>query len=57
MLTIEEIRVKLSDRNLAEVARRIGVTRAYLSAICNGKSAGYETIKKLSDYLGGNNGN
>lgn len=51
MLEIEEIKIKLSDRNLAEVARRIGVTRSYLSAICKGKKPGYETIKKLSDYL------
>lgn len=55
-MEIEEIKKTLSDRNLAEVARRIGCTRAYLSAICKGR------VDKLSDgmkdklgaYLGGN---
>lgn len=53
MLKIEEIREQLSDRNLAEVARRIEVTRAYLSAIQRGSivSPSKDMIKKLSDYL------
>lgn len=46
-MNIEEIKTALSDRNLAEVARRIGCTRAYLSAICNGK------VAKLSDDMNG----
>lgn len=54
-MTIEQIRQALTDRNLAEVGRRIGVTRAYLHGIKIG------TVTKLSDdmqarlsaYLGG----
>lgn len=44
-MTLEEIKQKLSDRNLSEIARRIGVTRAYLSAIKTG------VIVKLSDSM------
>jgi transcriptional regulator with XRE-family HTH domain len=52
MLTIEQIKDRLSDRNLAEVARRVGVTRAYLSAITNDRvKPSYDMLVKLSDYL------
>jgi transcriptional regulator with XRE-family HTH domain len=53
MLTIEEIREKLQDRNLTKVAASIGITRVYLSAIANGKqlNPSYDIVKKLSDYL------
>lgn len=52
MLSIEQIREKLTDRNLAEVSRRIGITRAYLGMIANGsRIPSYATLKKLSDYL------
>lgn len=50
-MTIEEIRNALSDRNLAEVARRLNVTRAYLSQICKGKPCSEEMRKRLEDYL------
>lgn len=54
MLTLEEIIKQLDDRNLSEVGRRLGLTRAYLSAVVNGRfKPGYENLKKLSDYLGG----
>lgn len=54
MLSIEQIREKLKDRNLAEVSRRLGITRVYLSAIKNGRvTPSYKTVEKLSDYLGG----
>jgi transcriptional regulator with XRE-family HTH domain len=57
MLTIEQIREKLKDKNLSEVGRRIGFTGAYLSAICRGvaKNPSYEMVKKISDYLEGDN--
>lgn len=53
MLTLEQIKERLSDKNLSEVARRIGVTGAYLSAIVRGSKVNpsYEIVKKLSDYL------
>lgn len=55
MLTLEQIIKKLEDRNLSEVARRVGLTGAYLSAIQRGVKVNpsYETVKKLSDYLEG----
>lgn len=53
MLDLNQIIDKLKDRNLAAVAAKIKVTRAYLSAIVRGdkKNPGYEIVKKLSDYL------
>jgi transcriptional regulator with XRE-family HTH domain len=53
MLNLEQIKEKLSDKNLSEVGRRIGVTRAYLSAICRGYASNpsYQMLKKISDYL------
>lgn len=52
MLTIEQIRERLADRNLHQVAERAGIHRHTLYRIANGTtSSTYETIKKLSDYL------
>ncbi len=54
MMTLEQIREALEDRNLAEVARRTGVSRDTLYRIAAGVgSPSYETLKALSDYLGG----
>jgi plasmid maintenance system antidote protein VapI len=50
-MTLENIRENLSDRNLAEVARRIGVTRAWLSAIKNGASCSDQMRFKIVKYL------
>ena len=56
MLNLEDIKKELSDKNLSEVGRRVGLTGAYLSAIVRGDkiNPSYETVKKLSDYLEGN---
>lgn len=53
MMTLEQIKKKLKGRNYSEVARRAGITRAYVSAIMAGKHLNprYETIKKLSEAL------
>lgn len=53
MMTIEEIREALQGKNYAEIARKTNLTRAYISAISNGKHLNprYETIKKLSEAL------
>lgn len=51
MLTIDEIRETLRDRNLAEVARRAGVGYPTVRRLMAGKSARYEAIAALSDYL------
>lgn len=53
MLTIEEIRIKMQDRNVTKVAKSIGVSRVYLSMILNNKKSNpsYKIIKALSDYL------
>lgn len=51
-MNIEEIRTALGDRNLAEVARRLSVTRSYLQAIRSGKvDPSWSMAKKLSEYL------
>jgi hypothetical protein len=52
-MEIEQIRKSLGDRNLAEVGRRLGVTRAYLQYIRSGKVTSLSPWmhKKISDYL------
>jgi DNA-binding phage protein len=53
-MTLEQIRKALEDRNLAEVARRTGVSRDTLYRIASGVGApSYDTLKSLSDYLTG----
>lgn len=59
MLTLEEIKERLSDRNISAVAKNIGMTRQFISAVKTGRAPNpsYDTVKKLSDYLEGGNGN
>ena len=53
MLTLEQIQKRLQDRNLSYIARKIGVTSAYLSYIRSGKRANptLEMMQKISAYL------
>jgi transcriptional regulator with XRE-family HTH domain len=52
MLTIEEIRERLKDRNLRAVSEFAGVNYAALCNIYKGASnPSYRTLKTLSDYL------
>lgn len=53
MLTLEQIKEKLQDRNLTKVAKAVDLTRPFLSGIRSGKvpNPSYDTIKRLSDYL------
>jgi len=53
LLTLDEIRERLQDRNLKEVAKRIDVGYATLNRIkSNPKySCNVRTLKELSDYL------
>lgn len=55
MLTLEEIKERLSDRNLREVSKRTGVGYANLHAIKAGirSNPTYSVLKPLSDYLEG----
>jgi len=55
MLSLEEIRDKLKDRNLKEVSRRTGIGYANLAAIAKGtrSNPSYEVLKPLCDYLEG----
>ena len=56
MLSIEQIRERMSDRNVSEVARRIGVTRVWLMMILKEGSTAtpsYKLLCKLNDYLDG----
>jgi transcriptional regulator with XRE-family HTH domain len=55
MLDLKEIQERLSDRNLSEVARRVGISRQYLTDVASGKAAnpGWRVLSKLSDYLEG----
>lgn len=53
MLTLDQLRTALDDRNLEKVSARTGIHRNTLAAIRNGTNANptYATMKALSDYL------
>ena len=52
MLTIEQIRERLSDANLSRVAKNAGVNPAAVYRLVHGNPKPlYETVKALSDYL------
>ena len=53
MMTLDEIRDALADRNLSEVARRAGVGYATIRRLAAGYGARYSAIKAVSDYLQG----
>lgn len=58
MLTPEEIRIALEDRNLSEVARRCGLSRGTIWSLANcpekDESLRLSTLKIISDYLEAN---
>lgn len=58
MLTLEQIQEKLADRNLAAVARNVGLSYQTVFYAFHagkkdheGRAVTYETVKTLSDYL------
>lgn len=53
-MTLEEIKTALGDRNLAEVGRRLNVSRAYLQGIRSGTVPSISPLMeaKLRTYLG-----
>ena len=53
MLSLDKIIEMLQDRNLSEVSRRTELSIPTVWRIANGQAGnvGYETVKKLSDYL------
>ena len=52
MLTIEQIRESLQDRNLTKVSDATGVSKATIYRICSGaENPSYDAVKKLSDYI------
>lgn len=55
MMTLEEIKQKLSDRNLMEVSRRTGVSYRTIFGISNGtnKNPSYESVRAIVEYLSG----
>lgn len=55
MMTLKQIRAALADRNISEVARRIGMSRQQLWLIVNGISPNptIKTIERISEYLEG----
>ena len=58
MLTLEEIRERLKDRNLKRVAAGSGMVYMTVIRIASGETADprYSTLKVLSDYLESKNG-
>lgn len=55
MMTLKQIRAVLADRNMSEVARRIGMSRQQLWLIVNGISPNptIKTLERISEYLEG----
>ena len=55
MLTLEQIRHLLRDRNLRDVARESGLHYNVIYRLANDavKNPSYETTKRISDYLTG----
>lgn len=52
MLGIEEIRKRLSDRNLVKVSEKSGLTYAVVYHLfTNGENVKHETVARLSDYI------
>ena len=53
MLSLDEIRVRLQDRNLSQVGRAIGVSAPYMNLLANGKAKNpsYAVLKKLNGYF------
>jgi hypothetical protein len=55
MMSPEEIRAALQDRNLARVSEGCGLSRFTLLKFKNGQvvAPSYDTVKAISDYLEG----
>lgn len=54
MLTLPEIKERLSDRNLMEVSRRSGISYQCVYNLMKDRTdPKYNTVKALSDYLKG----
>lgn len=52
MMTLEQIKEKLKDRNLSAVADAAGVHRNAIYRLVNGQSnPSYETVRRLAEYL------
>jgi hypothetical protein len=53
MMTLEEIRSCLKDRNLRRVSELTGVGYATVLRVMRGRMPSYETARRLSEYLKG----
>ncbi len=55
MLTLDQIRERLRDRNIKAVSEKAGVHYNAVYRFMNGQSnPSYETVRKLCDYLEAN---
>ena len=54
MMTLEQVKGALADRNLSEISRRTGITYYKIWRIVQGKGEpSYQVVKALSEYLEG----
>ena len=52
MMSLEQIKLALADRNMQKVADAVGVTRAHIQSIRKGRGKpSVELLEKLSDYF------
>ena len=51
MITLEEIKRQLKDRNLRAVSKACSIHENTVYSLMNDKRPSYDTVKALSDYL------
>lgn len=52
MMTLEQIKEKLKDRNLTAVAEATGINKHTIYRFMNGQpNPAYETVRRLAEYL------
>ena len=57
MLTVDQIKEQLKDRNLRAVSRAVGLYENTIYRFINDRDPRWSTVEKLSNYLEGNNNN
>lgn len=57
MLTIDQIKTQLKDRNIRAVARAVGLHENTIYRFLNDRDPRWSTVEKLNNYLEGKNNN
>ncbi len=57
MLTVDQIKLELKDRNLRAVSRAVGLHENTIYRFINDRDPRWSTVEKLSNYLEGGSSN